>query len=76
MRLDQLPLRHRTIIASIDWTRLADSESKRLRELGVDTGVEVEALHRGAMRGPIACRIGRMMVALRRTQAAAILVDP
>ena len=76
MRLDQLPLRRRSTISSIDWATLADSESKRLRELGFDTGVEVEALHHGAMRGPIACRIGRMTIALRRAQAAAVIVEP
>ena len=75
MRLDELPLHRRSTIASIDWSCLADSDAKRLRELGVDTGVAVEALHHGAMRGPIACRIGRMTIALRRAQATAILVE-
>ena len=75
MRLDQLPLRRASRIASIDWSGLDDKEAKRLRELGFDDGVAVEALHHGAMMGPIACRIGRMTIALRRAQAAAVRVE-
>lgn len=74
-RLDQLPLRLRGNIAGIAWSSLPDREARRLRELGVDEGVAVEALHRGPVRAdPIACRIGRMTVALRRAHAAAITV--
>jgi len=74
VRLNQLPLRQIATIESIDWARLADKEAKRLRELGFDIGVAIEALHHGAMRGPIACRVGRMTVALRRAQAEAVSV--
>ena len=76
MRLDQLPLRRASKIAAIDWSALATSETKRLKELGFDIGVGIEALHRGAMLGPIACRVGRMTIALRRGQAAAVIVEP
>lgn len=76
MRLDQLPLNRATTIAAIDWARLSEGAGRRLRELGFDTGVAIEALHRGAWRGPIACRVGRMTVALRRGQAAAVSVAP
>jgi ferrous iron transport protein A len=76
VRLDQLPLGHPTRIASIDWSHLGDHEARRLRELGFDDGVAIETLHRGAFRGPIACQVGRMIVALRRTQAAAVIVEP
>jgi ferrous iron transport protein A len=75
VRLDHLPLRQASTIKSIDWARLADTESKRLRELGFDIGVAIEALHHGAMKGPIACRVGRMTVALRRAQAEAVSVE-
>jgi ferrous iron transport protein A len=75
VRLDQLPLHQISTIRSIDWARLAESEAKRLRELGFDTGVAIEALHHGAMNGPIACRVGRMTVALRRAQAATVSVE-
>jgi ferrous iron transport protein A len=70
--------RHRpATVAAIDWARLAQPEARRLRELGFDEGVGVEVLHRARLgSGPIACRIGRMTVALRRTVAAAISVSP
>ncbi|MFW2851015.1 FeoA family protein [Sphingomonas sp. TX0543] len=74
--LESLPLRHRGTIAAIAWDRLAAPEARRLRELGFDEGVNVEVLHRATLgRGPIACRIGRMTVALRRSVAAAITVS-
>ena len=75
LRLDELPLREPARIAAIDWTALAPREGQRLRELGFDEGVAVEALHRGPIgRDPIACRIGRMTVAIRRAHAAVIRV--
>ncbi len=76
-RLDTLPRHRRALIAAIDWPRLADPEARRLRELGFDEGVRVEVLHRASIGGgPIACRIGRMTVALRRAVAASIHVAP
>ena len=62
-------------VAAVEWARLASPEAKRLRELGFDEGVGVEVLHRARLGGgPIACRIGRMTVALRRSVAGAIHV--
>ena len=73
--LEQLPQRQRAVVAVIEWARLAEPEARRLREFGFDEGVGVEVLHRARLGGgPIACRIGRMTVALRRTVAASILV--
>jgi ferrous iron transport protein A len=75
--LDKMPLKAAGLIQSIDWTMLRDKDARRLRELGVDIGVSVEKLHRGPFgMDPIACRIGRMTVALRSAQAAAIAVEP
>ncbi|WP_404713227.1 ferrous iron transport protein A [Sphingomonas sp. MMS24-J13] len=76
VRLDQLPLRQPSRIASIDWSALDPEAARRLRELGFDDGVAIEALHRSAFRGPIACQVGRMIIALRRAQAAAVMVEP
>ncbi|WP_136163644.1 FeoA family protein [Sphingomonas flavalba] len=78
LRLDELPLRRAAHILSIDWGRLAASEARRLRELGFDEGVRIEALHRGGLfsRDPIAIRVGRMTVAIRRAVAAAVSVNP
>lgn len=76
MRLSDLPLRKAARISAIDWSALGDAEAKRLRELGFDEGVTVVALHSGSIfgRDPIACRVGRMTVAIRRAQASAIRV--
>ena len=76
LRLDQLPFRTPALVTGIDWTSLSDSDARRLRNLGFDHGVEIEALH-GAPFGkdPLAIRIGRMMVAMRRAQAQAVSVE-
>lgn len=76
MRLDKLPLRQRARISGIDSDTIDAKAAKRLAELGFDEGVEIETLHRGPLADPIACRVGRMTIALRRTQAAAVLVEP
>jgi ferrous iron transport protein A len=78
VRLAQLPRLKPGTVAGVDWHALSEPESRRLRELGLDEGVEVELLHRSGFlgKGPIACRIGRMTVALRRHVAAAIHVSP
>ena len=75
--LDALPLKSGGRIVAVDWDRLEQRDARRLRELGVDEGVSVEKLHKGPFGvDPIACRIGRMTIALRRAQAAAIIVEP
>ena len=75
--LETLPRRCQATVETIEWTRLGVPEARRLRELGFDEGVGIEVLHRASLgQGPIACRIGRMTVALRRTVAASIRVAP
>jgi ferrous iron transport protein A len=77
LNLETLPRRQGATVHLIEWSRLAAPEARRLKELGFDEGIEVEVLHRASLgRGPIACRIGRMTVALRRAVAAAIHVAP
>ncbi len=74
--LSALPLRAHAIVAAIDWDILSPPEAQRLRELGLDEGVGITVLHRARLGGgPIACRIGRMTIALRRSVAAAIRVE-
>lgn len=76
MQLDQLPLNRPARVLSIRWEAMADKAARRLRELGFDEGVTVEATHVSPFgRDPIACRVGRMTVALRRAQAHAIAVE-
>ena len=50
---------------------------RRLIELGFVEGARVEILHQGLFGGdPIAVRINEATVALRRREAASILVEP
>jgi ferrous iron transport protein A len=74
--LDQLKLGTRARIAAIDWAAIGDSEAQRLRHFGFDEGVSVEPLHLGPFgRDPLAVRVGRMTVAIRRNQARAVKVS-
>ena len=74
--LDQLPFRTPAVVTAIDWSRLSDEDARRLRNLGFDEGVAIESLH-GAPFGkdPLAIRVGRMTVAMRRAEARVILVE-
>lgn len=75
--LESIPRHRRATVAGIDWARLTEPEARRLREFGFDDGVAVEVLHRARLGGgPIACRIGRMTVAIRRAVAEAVRVSP
>jgi ferrous iron transport protein A len=73
--LSHLRPSQRGTVAAVDWDRLAEAEGRRLRELGIDEGAEVEVLHQVRLGGgPIACRVGRMTVALRRAVAGVVHV--
>jgi ferrous iron transport protein A len=75
--LDQLELGTKALVASIDWDLLDEGEACRLKHFGFDEGVAVEALHLGPFgRDPIAIRVGRMTVAIRRKHAGAVRVVP
>ena len=75
--LDQLALGTTALVASIDWDLLDQAEAARLQHFGFDEGVSVEALHLGPFgRDPIAVRVGRMTVAIRRKHAGAVRVIP
>lgn len=75
--LDQLALGRSARIASIDWDSLDHQEACRLKHFGFDDGMAIEALHLGPFgRDPVAVRVGRMTVAIRRAQARAIRVVP
>jgi ferrous iron transport protein A len=77
LRLTDLPRDRMATVAGVDWQALTAPEARRLRELGLDEGVEVELLRpSGLLGGPVACRIGRMIVALRKHVAGAIHVAP
>jgi ferrous iron transport protein A len=74
VQLDQLPLNRAAVIRAIDWDVLPDQEGHRLRSLGFEPGVTIEAMHKGILMwcDPLAVRVGRMTVALRTNVAAAI----
>lgn len=74
MQLDHLPLNRAAVIRAIRWDALPEHEGHRLRSLGFEPGVGIEALHKGILlwRDPVAVRVGRMTVALRSKVAAAI----
>ncbi len=76
--LDKLSLRQRAEIAAIDWSSMSKNEGLRLRALGIDEGVSIEKTHKGMFGGddPVAVKVGRMMVALRKSHAVAISVIP
>jgi ferrous iron transport protein A len=76
VRLTLLPLRRPAYIDSIDWAQLSAAEGQRMREFGICEGASIEALHRGGLlgHGPLACRVGRMTIAMRSAHASAIEV--
>jgi len=78
LTLADLPLNRSATITAIDWAHLGAREGRRMRELGFEAGEEVEAIHASGWlsRDPIACRIGRMTVAIRKAHANAISVVP
>ena len=78
MHLADLPNNQPATIAAIDWVLLGDAATRRLRALGFDSGVTVETLHTGGMiaRDPLAVRVGRMTIAIRKAQAEAVLLEP
>jgi len=74
--LDQLKLGTRARIATIDWSVLGEGEANRLKQFGFDEGVSIEPLHLGPFgKDPLAVRVGRMTVAIRKAQARAVKVQ-
>ena len=77
LSLDQLKVGTKALVLSVDWAALDHSEACRLRHFGFDDGIAVEPLHLGPFgRDPIAVRVGRMTVAIRRKHAGAVRVIP
>lgn len=76
MTLDKLPVGKNARIVAVDWAALVEEEALRLRALGVDVGSKLSVSHRGVFGGadPLALRVGRMTVALRRAHARAMQV--
>ncbi|HEX8840158.1 MAG TPA: FeoA family protein [Sphingomicrobium sp.] len=77
LALDRLKVGTRARVVGVDWPALDEGEACRLRHFGFEEDVIVEPLHLGPFgRDPIAVRVGRMTVAIRRRHAGAISVTP
>ena len=78
LSLDSLEPSRPAEIVAVDWDILVPEEAKRLRALGIDEGAEIEVAHRGIFGGrdPLALKLGRMVIAVRRSHAAAMIVRP
>jgi len=64
-------------IVSIDRDGCNPANARQLHEMGFDEGVDIELLHRAPLGGdPLAVRVGNMVVALRKSLAAMIVVVP
>jgi ferrous iron transport protein A len=76
LRLDELSQGRPAYVDRIDWDQISPADGQRLREFGMCEGASVELLHRGGWGkgGAVACRIGRMTIAMRANHAAAIEV--
>jgi ferrous iron transport protein A len=76
MTLDRLERGVPARVVGVGWAELGETEANRLRHFGFDKGVKVELLHQGPFgRDPLAIRIGRMTVAIRRRHALAVQVQ-
>lgn len=64
------------VVGFVSGDAIATDLESRLREIGFHEDAEVELLHRGPLGGdPLAIRIDRTTIAIRRSEARAILVD-
>ncbi len=62
--------------AYIETLESDETIQRRLLEMGIIEGAEIELLHQGPFgRDPIAVRVDDRIIALRRTEAATILVS-
>jgi len=75
--LDQLPLGALATVIAIDHAALGETAARRLQAMGLDIGAVVEPFQRGVLWGddPIALRLGRMTIAMRKVQAAAVTIE-
>ena len=75
LTLEHLPQGVPAHVHSIGGDPATDRISRRLHELGFGEGTAVQMLHRGPFGGnPLAVRVGSMVVALRKAEAARVSV--
>lgn len=73
MTLSDVPSRTTVVIAS---STAPAAERRRLVELGLRQGARVEVLRRAPFGGPLAVRVGGVLLALRSSHAGHLLVEP
>jgi ferrous iron transport protein A len=74
--LDQLPRGRPARVVGVQGDLASDAITQRLYEMGFEDGALVELTHVGPFGGdPLAVKIGAMTVALRRAEAARVLVQ-
>ncbi len=78
MTLDELPVGKLGVVTRLDDALLGQIAAQRLLAMGIEEGALVEPLHKGVLwsADPVAVRVGRRTLAIRRSQAQAICVDP
>jgi ferrous iron transport protein A len=77
MRLCDLPYGQSAIVESVQESDSADSIAGRLRDLGFVAGEPVRIVARGPIGAdPLLIQIGFTRFALRRSEAARVLVQP
>ncbi|MDO9283560.1 MAG: FeoA family protein [Aquabacterium sp.] len=75
LTLDRTPLRERCIVAAVQAPARAPEWGPWLEEIGFMPGEHVELMTRGAFGGdPLVVRVGMSTFALRRAEAACIVV--
>ena len=78
--LSDLKIGDQGTIQGFDTSRVEDQEfaadlEDRLLEIGFEEGLAVEVLHKGSIGGdPLAVKIGTITLALRKMEAAAIIL--
>ncbi len=78
LTLDELPVGRHGVVTTINASQLGEIAAQRLLAMGLERGAMVEPLHKGVLwaHDPVAVRVGRRTLALRRSQAQSIEVDP
>ncbi len=75
MTLSDLPLYDSALVESVQDLHANDAIARRLKELGFVAGEEVRLVARGPLGGePLLVQVGFTRFALRRTEAARIVV--
>jgi ferrous iron transport protein A len=73
MSLDQLPIGSKGTVTSL---ALEGAERRRLLDLGLSIGAEIEAVRRSPLGDPVAYLVRGSTIAIRREQAQKVEVEP